>query len=141
MKLYDTPGACSLSPHIALLEAGMTFDTERVDLKQKKTAAGYDFYELNPKGYVPAFVLDDGSGMTEGPVIVQCIADRVPAKKLAPFFDSADRYRLQEWLTFINCEGMGQDILGQASLIAFKQRLAQRASVQQALAAEGLLNG
>lgn len=104
MKLYYSPGACSLSPHIALFEAGMTFDTEQVDLKQKKTASGRDFYEVNPKGYVPALALDDGSVLTEGAVIVQYIADRAPAKKLAPAPDSADRYRLQEWLTFINSE-------------------------------------
>lgn len=104
MKLYFSPGACSLSPHIALFEAGLKFETERVDLKQKKTASGRDFNEINPKGYVPALELDDGTLLTEGPMIVQYIADRAPAKKLAPAPESGDRYRLQEWLTFVNSE-------------------------------------
>lgn len=104
MKLYYSPGACSLSPHIALREAGLAFDVEKVDLKSKKTASGSDFNAINPKGYVPVLQLDDGSVLTEGPAIVQYIADRVPATKLAAAAGSMERYRLQEWLGFINSE-------------------------------------
>jgi glutathione S-transferase len=104
MKLYYSPGACSLSPHIALREAGLTFETEKVDLRLKTTASGADYNTINPKGYVPALQLDDGTVLTEGPAIVQYIADRVPSSKLAPAAGSMDRYRLQEWLGFINSE-------------------------------------
>src|SRR5271170_901242 len=104
MKLYYSPGACSLSPHIALQESGLKFDIEKVDLRIKKTASGADFLAINPKGYVPALLLDDGQVLTEGPAIVQYIADRAPAAKLAPPQTSPDRYRLQEWLGFINSE-------------------------------------
>ena len=84
MKLYFSPGACSLSPHIALLEASLAFTTERVDLRTKLTASGVDYAAINPKGYVPALELDDGSVLTEGPDIVQYIADQAPSKQLAP---------------------------------------------------------
>lgn len=104
MKLYFSPGACSLSPHIALQEAGLAFETERVDLKTKKTASGEDFTAINPKGYVPALRLDDGRLLTEGPAIVQYIADQAPGKALAPAPASFERLLLQEWLTFINSE-------------------------------------
>ncbi len=104
MKLYFSPAACSLSPHIALHEAGLAFETERVDLKTKQTAAGEDFAAINPKGYVPALRLDDGQLLTEGVAIVQYIADLAPAKALAPAAASFERLRLQEWLTFINSE-------------------------------------
>ena len=104
MKLYYSPGACSLSPHIVLLEAGLPFDLEKVDLRAKKLENGEDYLKLNPKGQVPALLLDGGELVTEGPVIVQMIADRVPAKNLAPGPDSAERYRLQEWLNFITAE-------------------------------------
>jgi len=104
MKLYYSPGACSLSPHIVLLEAGLPFDLEKVDLRAKKLENGQDYLKLNPKGQVPALVLDGGELVTEGPVIVQMIADKVPAKNLAPGRDSAERYRLQEWLNFVTAE-------------------------------------
>ena len=104
MKLYYAPGACSLSPHIVLLEAGLPFDLEKVDLRAKKLENGEDYLKLNPKGQVPALVLDSGELVTEGPVIVQLIADKAPAKNLAPGRDSAERYRLQEWLNFITAE-------------------------------------
>jgi glutathione S-transferase len=104
MKLYFSPAACSLSPHIALHEAGLAFETERVDLKTKKTASGEDFNAINPTGYVPALRLDDGQLLTEGPAIVQYIADQAPGKALAPAPASFERLRLQEWLTFINSE-------------------------------------
>ena len=104
MKLYYSPGACSLSPHIALLEAGLPYDLVKVDLKAKKLENGDDYLKINPKGQVPALVLDSGELVTEGPVIVQMIADQVAAKHLAPVRDSAERYKLQEWLTYINGE-------------------------------------
>jgi len=104
MKLYYSPGACSLSPHIALLEAGLPYDLVKVDLRAKKLENGDDYLKVNPKGQVPALGLDNGELATEGPVIVQMIADKVPAKNLAPARDSAERYKLQEWLTYINGE-------------------------------------
>ena len=104
MKLYYSPGACSLSPHIALLEAGLPYDLVKVDLKAKKLENGDDFLKINPKGQVPALALDSGEVVTEGPVIVQMIADKVSAKNLAPARDSAERYKLLEWLNFITTE-------------------------------------
>jgi glutathione S-transferase len=104
MKLYYSPGACSLSPHIALREAGLSFTLEKVDLRNKTLASGGDFRSLNPKGYVPALQLDDGSLLTEGPAIVQYIADRAPQSGLAPAAGTIERYRLIEWLTYINSE-------------------------------------
>ena len=104
MKLYYAPGACSLSPHIALLEAGIPYDLVKVDLRAKKLENGDDFLQVNPKGQVPAVVLDSGELVTEGPVIVQMIADKAAAKNLAPARDSAERYKLQEWLNYITGE-------------------------------------
>jgi len=104
MKLYFAPGACSLSPHIALREAGMGFDLDKVDLKAKKTESGEDFAAVNPKGYVPALRLDDGQVLTEASTIVQYVADKKPETKLAPPQGTAERYRLQEWLNFIATE-------------------------------------
>ncbi len=104
MKLYYSPGACSLSPHIVLREAGLDFQIEKVDLGAKKTAGGEDFTKINPKGYVPTLQLDDGEILTEGPAIVQYLADLKPAKNLAPAAGTRARYRLQEWLNFISTE-------------------------------------
>ena len=104
MKLYYSPGACSLSPHIALLEAGLPYDLVKVDVRAKKLENGDDFLKVNPKGQVPALELDSGEIVTEGPVIVQMIADRAAAKNLAPARDSAERYKLLEWLNFITTE-------------------------------------
>ena len=104
MKLYYSPGACSLSPHIALHEAGLAHELVRVDLKAKKTEKGDDYTKINPKGQVPALQLDSGELVTEGPVIVQMIADKAQAKNLAPAIGSAERYKLQEWLNFITTE-------------------------------------
>ena len=104
MKLYYSPGACSLSPHIALLEAGLPYDLVKVDLRAKKLENGEDYLKVNPKGQVPALALDSGELVTEGPVIVQMIADKVAAKNLAPARDSAERYKLLEWLNFIASE-------------------------------------
>jgi len=104
MKLYYSPGACSLSPHIVASEAGIPLELEKVDLASHKTEGGQDFLSINPKGYVPALRLDDGSVLTEGPAIVQYLADQKPATGLAPSAGTIERYRLQEWLTFIGTE-------------------------------------
>ncbi len=104
MKLYHKAGACSLSPHIVLREAGLAFELERVDLASKKTGSGGDYFGVNPKGYVPALALDDGQLLTEGPAIVQYLADLVPEKRLAPPAGTMERVRLQEWLNFIATE-------------------------------------
>jgi glutathione S-transferase len=104
MKLYYSPGACSLSPHIALLEAGLPYELVKVDVRGKKLENGDDFLKVNPKGQVPALALDSGELVTEGPVIVQMIADKASAKNLAPARDSAERYKLLEWLNFITSE-------------------------------------
>ena len=201
MKLYYSPGACSLSPHIALSEAGIPYELVKVDLRAKKLENGDDFWKVNPKGQVPALALDTGELVTEGPVIVQMIADSVPAKHLAPARDSAERYKLQEWLAYINGElhknigplfnpalsdeakaifkeramgkfkyidgqlagrdyllgnhftvadgylytmlrwadGMKFDLSGLANLLAYKDRIAARPKVQEALVKEGLV--
>ena len=104
MKLYYSPAACSLSPHIVANEAGIPIELEKVDLASHKTEGGQDYMAINPKGYVPALRLDDGSVLTEGPAIVQYLADQKPASGLAPGAGTIDRYRLQEWLTFIGTE-------------------------------------
>ncbi len=104
MKLYYSPGACSLSPHIVLAESGLAFDLEKVNLAAKKTEHGADYWKINPKGYVPTLELDNGQLLTEGPAIVQYLADLVPQKKLAAPAGTLERYRLQEWLNFISTE-------------------------------------
>ncbi len=104
MRLYFFPGACSMSPHIALREAGLSFDLERVDPKSKKTAGGVDFFTVNPKGMVPVLELDSGERLTEGPAIVQYIADQKPGSGLAPAYGTIARSRLQEWLNYITSE-------------------------------------
>jgi glutathione S-transferase len=104
MKLYYSPGACSLSPHIALKESGLAFDAIAAPTKTHQLADGTDYYTINPLGYVPLLVLDDGTQLREGQVIVQYIADQVPAKHLAPANGTFARYKLQEWLSFISSE-------------------------------------
>jgi glutathione S-transferase len=104
MKLFYYPGACSLSPHIVAREAGIDLDLEKVDLQKKVTAGGLDFLKINPKGYVPTLQLDNGEILTEGPAIVQYLADQKPASELAPAPGTLDRYRLQEMLTYLNSE-------------------------------------
>lgn len=132
MKLYYSPGACSLSPHIVLNEGGFTYDMERVDLASGKTETGADYRAVNPNGYVPALVLDDGQVLTEGPAIVQYLADRIPEKRLAPPAGTMERYRLMEWLNFISTElhkGFGALFNPQATeewKTAVKTQLAQR---------------
>lgn len=102
--LYFSPAACSLSPHIALKEAGLTFSAEHVDLKSKQLKSGGDFLAINPKGQVPSLKLPNGEILTEGPAIVQWIADQAPQSHLAPANGTMARYRLQEWLNFISTE-------------------------------------
>ena len=104
MKLYFSPGACSLSLHIVLRETGAKFDLEQVNNQEKKTKSGVDYWSVNGKGQVPVLEFDNGDRLTEGPVIVQYIADQVPDKKLAPAYGTIDRYRLQEWLNYITSE-------------------------------------
>jgi glutathione S-transferase len=104
MKLYYSPGACSLSPHIVLREAGLAFEPVMAPTKTHQLPDGTDYYTINPLGYVPLLELDDGTRLREGPAIVQYIADQAPTKNLAPANGTLPRYRLQEWLTFIGTE-------------------------------------
>jgi glutathione S-transferase len=104
MKLYYSPGACSLSPHIVLREAGLAFEPVLAPTKTHKLPDGTDYYAINPLGYVPVLELHDGTRLRDGPAIVQYLADQVPSKNLAPANGTLPRYRLQEWLTFIGTE-------------------------------------
>ena len=104
MKLYYSPGACSLSPHIVLHEAGLAHTSVLASTKSHKLQDGTDYYTINPLGYVPVLELDDGTRLREGPAIVQYLADQAPQKNLAPANGTLGRYRLQEWLTFIGTE-------------------------------------
>jgi len=148
MKLYYSPGACSLSPHIALLEAGLSHDLVKVDLRAKKLENGDDYLKINPKGQVPALALDNGDVVTEGPVIVQMIADKVSAKNLAPARDSAERYKLLEWLNFITAElhknfgPMFSPVLADEAKAFFKDRVMGKFKyVDSALAGRDYLMG
>ena len=104
MKLYYSPGACSLSPHIALCEAGVKFELVKAALKTHTLADGSDYYQVTAKGQVPLLELDDGARLSEGPVILQYIADHAPASGLAPAAGTMERYRVMEWLNFITSE-------------------------------------
>ena len=104
MKLYYSPGACSLASHIALQETGLPFEIDRFIASTGKTASGEDFLQINPKGYVPTIRMEDGGILTEGGAVLQYIADQNPASGLAPKAGTMGRYRLQEWLTFIGTE-------------------------------------
>ena len=104
MKLYYSPGACSLSPHIVLHEAGLAYEPVLASTKTHQLADGTDFHTINELGYVPVLELDNGERLREGPAIVQYLADQVPGKNLAPANGTMERYRLQEWLTFIGTE-------------------------------------
>jgi glutathione S-transferase len=104
MKLYFAPGACSLSPHIVLREAGLNFDLEQVNNQEKKTKSGTDYWTINPKGQVPVLELDSGDRLTEGPVIVQYLADQRPSAGLMPPNGTMERVRVQEWLNFTTSE-------------------------------------
>ena len=104
MKFYYSPGTCALSPHIVLLELGLPYTLEKVDLATKKTSAGIDYFTINSKGAVPALQLDDGRVLTEGPAIVQYLADQKPEAGLAPRAGTFERYRLMEILNYITSE-------------------------------------
>jgi glutathione S-transferase len=104
MKLYFAPGACSLSPHIVLRETGLNFELEQVNNQEKKTKSGEDFWKVNPKGQVPVLQLDNGEKLTEGPIVVQYLADQKPGSGLLPPPGTMERYRVQEWLNFITSE-------------------------------------
>ena len=104
MKLYFSPAACSLSPHILLRECGLLFDLEKVDTARHQMADGQDFYAINPKGQVPVLELDDGSRLTEGPVIAQYIADHAQATQLMPAAGTLARYRVMEWQSYVSTE-------------------------------------
>lgn len=104
MKLYYSPGACSLSPHIVACEAELPVELIKVDLESKLTETGEDFRQLNPNGYVPLLILDDGNSLTEGPAIVQYLADQTPDKKIIPPAGTFERSKLQQWLNFISTE-------------------------------------
>jgi glutathione S-transferase len=147
MKLFYSPGACSLSPHILLREAGLSFTPVRVDLKTHKTEDGADFYAISAKGYVPALQLDDGSMLTEGVAIDLWISDQVPAAGLAPR-DGMDRYRMIELLTFIatelhkNMGGLFVPGLPDATREMITQRLTARLGlIEQQLAGRTWLTG
>jgi glutathione S-transferase len=104
MKLYYAPGACSLSPHIVARELGIPFELKKVNNKEKTVEGGGDYWQVNPRGYVPALELDNGQVLTEGPAIVQYLADQKPEAGLAPKNGTIERYRLQEWLNFLTSE-------------------------------------
>lgn len=104
MKLYYMPGACSFAPHMILHEAGFKHEVEKLDRNTRKTASGEDYAAINPKGYVPALRLDDGSILTEAAVVLQYLADQKPETNLAPRFGTMERYRLMETLHFISTE-------------------------------------
>jgi glutathione S-transferase len=147
MKLFYSPGACSLSPHILLREAGLSFTPVRVDLKTHKTEDGADFYAISAKGYVPALQLDDGSMLTEGVAIDLWIADQVPAAGLAPR-EGMDRYRMIELLTFIatelhkNMGGLFVPGLPDATRAMITQRLTARLGlIEQQLTGRTWLTG
>jgi glutathione S-transferase len=104
MKLYYSPGACSLSPHIVSRELGIPLELKKVNTKDKTVEGGGDYLQVNGRGYVPALVLDNGETLTEGPAIVQYLADQKPDAGLAPRAGTFERYRLQEWLNFLTSE-------------------------------------
>ena len=138
--LYYAPGACSLSPNIALREAGLPFSLEKVDIRAKKLADGSDYLAVNPKGYVPALRLPGGEILTEGAVMVQYIADRVPDKQLAPAAGTMERYRLQEWLNFIATElhKAVSPLYNPAATPELKDAIKQRLALRWARLAAGI---
>jgi len=135
LKLYYVPGTCALCPHIVLHESGIRFSTEKVNRDDKKTENGEDYNAINPKGYVPALVMNNGQLLTEVAVIVQYIADLAPKTKLAPLAGTIERYRLQEWLNFISSEihkgysPLFNPKLAEETKTVFKERLALRLNI------------
>src|SRR3954449_9663771 len=104
MKLYFSPGACSLAPHIVMCEAGLPYELEKVNLADKRTASGDDYRKINPKGYVPALLLDNGETLTEAPAVLQYLADKAPGQRMASEAGGMESYRLIEWVSFISSE-------------------------------------
>lgn len=148
MKLYFSPGACSLAPHIVLFETGLPFTTEQVNLRTKITAGGADFTTINPNGYVPALELRDGTVLTEGPAITQFLADLKPASNLAPANGTLERYQLVSLLNFISTEihknfsPLFNPAAGADEQRARRAALATRlAYLEQALAGKDFLTG
>ncbi|HEY1244439.1 MAG TPA: glutathione transferase GstA [Hyphomicrobiaceae bacterium] len=148
MRLYYAPGACSLSPHIVLNEAGLAFEKIKTDTRTKIMEDGSDYRKVNPLGYVPVLELDDGTRLTEGPAIVQYIADRVPEKMLAPPNGTSERTRLQQWLNFVSTElhkgfsPLFNPAMPEEAKAIFRDRLAARfAYVNEHLAANDYLLG
>ena len=148
MKLYYSPGACSLSPHIVLLEAGLPFEKIKADTKTKVMDGGGDYKTVNPLGYVPLLELDDGTRITEGPAIVQYIADKAPGKKLAPANGTPERTKLQSWLNFVTSElhkgfsPLFNPAMPEESKKIFRERLATRfAHLDKHLASSDYLMG
>lgn len=148
MKLYFSPEACSLSPHIVLRELGLPFTLVKVDNKSKKTADGADFLAINPKGYVPVLELDNGQRLTEGPAIVQYLADQKADARLVPANGTFERYRLQEWLNFITSEihksfsPLFNEAMPEAAKAIFKDKIAQRFGlIEKTLAKQDYLLG
>jgi len=148
MKLYYAPDTCSLSSHIVLRELGLPFDLVKVDIRAKRTADGRDFLAVNPKGYVAALELDDGEVLTEGPAIVQYLADLQPDRGLAPAAGTLERARLQEWLNFITSElhaGLGplfNPSLPEDARAYFREKLSRRLDyLQGTLAGRAYLMG
>jgi glutathione S-transferase len=143
MKLYYSPGACSLAPHIALRETGQQVTLEKVDLKAKKTETGADFRAINPKGYVPVLQLDDGALLTEGVVIQQYIADRSPEIRLAPPRGSTERMRLEELLVFISTElhksytPLFSPTMPEDTKLAFREKIGSYYDVVETTLADG----
>jgi len=143
MKLYYLPGACSLASHIALREAGASFDLDRLDKATNKTAAGEDFLAINPKGYVPTLKLDGGEVLTEGAAILQYIADQNPTAGLAPTAGTLERIRLQEYLNYVATElhksfsPLFKPDTAEAEKEAAKKRVAQRLDLVETWLADG----
>jgi glutathione S-transferase len=148
MKLYYSPGACSTAPHIVACEAGIPLELEKVDLGSRRTASGEDYLAVNPKGYVPALRLDDGSVLTEVSALIQYLADRAPASGLIPAAGTMERYRALEWIGYLSTEihkGFGplwNPRLAPEARTATLAALARRLDfVEQALARQPFLLG
>ena len=144
MKLFYVPGACSLSPHIVLREMGADFKLDKVDRKTKISESGTNYNQLNPKSYVPALQLDDGTVLTEGASILMYLADQKGGEKVAPRPGSKERYKVQEWLVFIATEihKSFSPLFRKTPDPAFRENLAKRLDfVAQTLAKQPYLMG
>lgn len=148
MKLYYAPGACSLAPHIVMREAGLEVELVKVDLAKHVTANGADFYAITTKGQVPLLALDDGSTLSEGPIIAQYIADKTGNTTLVPKAGTMERYRVMEWQNFITSElhksygvMFNPAIDATAKFVILKQLRGKYEWVNANLAAQGFLTG